>query len=78
MTGWIPGVTSKSPNGLDALCQGAHHLLGDELGQPIEPDNTTLMAGMGQSIDSTGEANNAINQLDALFGPRDDWNWQAL
>lgn len=75
MTGWIPGVTKKSPNGLDALCQGAHHLLGEELGQPIEPDNSALMAGIGGAITpTTPEAQAAINELQALFGPFDDWS----
>jgi phage terminase large subunit-like protein len=72
MTSWIPGVTKKSPNGLDALCQGAHHML--DLGKPIEPDNASLMSGMGQESNlMLTETSETSAQLDTLFGPREEW-----
>lgn len=78
ITSWIPGVTKKSPNGLDALSQGAHHLLGDELGQPIEPDNASLMRRPENGPATDVPA--AMAELDALFGDRsgDEWSRRTL
>jgi len=72
MTGWIPGITRKSPNGLDSVCQAAHHLL--DLGQPVEPNHEELLRGVGEqsrsaeNVDPTA----ALSELDSMFGARSE------
>ena len=77
MTGWVPGVTRKSPNGLDAVCQAAHHLL--DLGAPVEVDNSALLQGVGgKSAGASAAAGNPLEALDTLFGSRKGWGNRAL
>lgn len=68
MSEWIPGITRKSPNGLDALVHGATHLLLGSIG----PDYATLLAGMAPkpSASTEPEQRTGSTDLDALFGPR--------
>jgi phage terminase large subunit-like protein len=71
MNGWIPGVTRKSPNGLDALVLGAHLLL--DLSEPPPVDNAAMLAGVGGTpVSATADAVvvSTLNQLDQLFGAR--------
>lgn len=78
MTGWVPGVTRKSPNGLDSVCQAAHHLL--DLGAPIEQDNAELLRGVGSKGQATptAESSSAIDTLEGLFGSRKGWENRTL
>jgi len=66
MSGWIPGVTRKSPNGLDAVVIGVSHL---ELGD-ASPDYGASLAGI--AAPPIPEAANSVDTtaLDAMFGPR--------
>lgn len=72
MNSWIPGVTRKSPNGLDALVLGAHHLL--DLNEPPPADQAALLAGVGKPAEAiaSSDADAALASLDALFGARSD------
>lgn len=72
MNSWIPGVTRKSPNGLDALVIGAHQLL--DLSEPPLPDHAALLAGVGKPAEALASSNPdaALASLDALFGSRSD------
>lgn len=69
MTGWIPGYTKKSPNGLDAMAQAAHHLL--DLSQPIAPDNEALLAGVGSQMAKPESETQVLDELESLFGARE-------
>lgn len=71
MSGWIPGITKKSPNGLDAHVHAVHRLILDE---PAE-NNEELLRGVGERrvAVATPEDAAALKHLDALFGPREAW-----
>lgn len=73
MAGWIPGVTRKSPNGLDALVHGVHHLL---LDAPLV-DHGALLMGMSEASQQAAGAGAAgrLTELDELFGPRAPDAW---
>lgn len=76
MNTWIPGITRKSPNGLDALVIGAHQLL--DLSEPAPTNHAPLLAGIGGA--PTTDADRALAELDELFGAREkrDTVWGAL
>lgn len=65
MNSWIPGVTRKSPNGLDALVIGAHQLL--DLSEPPEPDHGAMLAGVGRR-EASPEITSTMAELERLFG----------
>lgn len=66
MRGWIPGVTKKSPNGLDALAIGAHVLL--DLSEPMAIDEGALLAGVGRAMRQPEDGiRDAIAELERDF-----------
>lgn len=70
-TGWIPGLTWKSPNILDAMVLGAHLLVLEE----PETDHAAMIAGMAPARPAAAAAGPEeprpdTSTLDALFGPR--------
>lgn len=71
MSGWIPGITRKSPNGLDAVVHAVCRLL---LNEP-EENNEELMRGVGgpRVAIATADETAALSRLDDMFGPRDEW-----
>jgi phage terminase large subunit-like protein len=68
MSGWIPGITRKSPNGLDAIVHAICRLL---LNEP-EENHEDLLRGVGgtSTMAAAHSGDPALVALDVLFGSR--------
>ncbi len=74
-TRWVPGVSKRSPNRLDALCTGVHHLM---LKKGSAPKNS--LEGLAEAMDLGGNEqrdsreaapNGGWSDFDSAFGPRE-------
>jgi len=73
ITRWVPGVSRRSPNRLDALCYAIHHLVLQKNTAPQAPvEGMAEAMGVGQSADVREESGGVgWSDFDAAFGPRE-------
>ena len=75
-TRWVPGVSKRSPNRLDALCTAVHHLVLQKNSAPIAPlqglAEVMNLGGAEPTADDLRAApTSGWSDFDATFGPRD-------